>query len=321
MRAANSHAQEEVLRVLDFFAENKGKRVVLGQHTQTMEQEELKHIGEITGKLPALCGFELLSYSPNIDYDNSDEECLIEVRNARGTLKKAWEWARMGGLLTFTWHWFSPMYGCGKSFFSANTEFDAARAVTCGTDEYRAFMSDMDYMAGLLKPFCDAHIPILWRPFHESEGDWFWWGHQDKSVVQKLYRMMFDRYVNHFHLDNLIWVYNSPNPACFPGDDVVDIVSRDMYPPEHEHTARAQEYKELAGFADDCHIYAIAETGTLPDVDAIAEEHIPWSYYMTWSKSFCMSEQYTDNAQLIKTYKSDNAITLDKLPRLYDVKE
>lgn len=321
MQAANPHAQKEVIAVLDYFEQNKGSKVVLGQHTQTMGQEELSYIQNVTGKLPALCGFELLAYSPNIDYVNSDEECLIEVRGAEGTLTKAWEWARKGGLLTFTWHWFSPLGGCGKSFFSKCTDFDAAKAVTPGTDENKAMMSDMDYMAGLLRPFCDAHVPILWRPFHESEGDWFWWGYKDKTIVVKLYEIMFDRFVNHFHLDNLIWVYNSPDARCYPGDEFVDIVTRDMYPPAHEHTARSESYEQLATFTDNGHIYAIAETGTLPDVDAIAEQRVPWSYYMTWSLEFCMSEQYTDNEQLKKTYDSKCAVTLDKLPRLYTVRE
>lgn len=96
MRAVNPNAQPEVQRVLDYLEENRGNRLILGQHTQTMEQPELEHIRLITGKLPALCGFELLGYSPNIRPEDSGEECMTEVVNARGTLRKAWEWARLG---------------------------------------------------------------------------------------------------------------------------------------------------------------------------------------------------------------------------------
>ena len=128
MRAVNPNAQPEVQRVLDYLEENRGNRLILGQHTQTMEQTELEHIRRITGKLPALCGFELLGYSPNIRPEDSGEECMTEVVNARGTLRKAWEWARLGGLITFTWHWFSPLGGRDKSFYSENTDFSASRA-------------------------------------------------------------------------------------------------------------------------------------------------------------------------------------------------
>ena len=182
MRAVNPNAQPEVQRVLDYLEENRGNRLILGQHTQTMEQPELEHIRLITGKLPALCGFELLGYSPNIRPEDSGEECMTEVVNARGTLRKAWEWARLGGLITFTWHWFSPLGGRDKSFYSENTDFSASRAAQSGTPENAAFLNDLDYMAGLLRSFSDEHIPILWRPFHEAEGSWFWWG---REGVQK----------------------------------------------------------------------------------------------------------------------------------------
>ena len=150
MGLTNKNAQDEAKRLFDFLWENRGRKIILGQHTQTMEQAELAFIREVTGELPALCGFELLAYSPNIRYEESGEACLKEVYEAGQTLKKAWEWAKMGGLITFTWHWFSPLYGRDKSFYTENTDFNAELAVTPGTPEYYAFLSDMDYMAGLL---------------------------------------------------------------------------------------------------------------------------------------------------------------------------
>ncbi len=317
MRSINKKAQKEVNSVLDYLEEIRGKKIILGQHTQTLEQEELSYIKNITGELPALCGFELLGYSPNIKLDDSSEECLAEVREAQGTLKKAWEWAEKGGLLTFTWHWFSPLGGRDKSFFTKNTDFNAALAVTDETPEHYALMSDMDYMAGVLKPFCDEHIPILWRPFHECEGDWFWWSNYGKGTVRKLYRMMYDRYVNHFGLNNLIWVFNSPMAECYPGDDVIDIITRDMYPPAHEHTAHYEELCELKDVTHGDKLCAIAETGTIPDVAAVCEGNIPWSWFMTWSKEFCMSEEYTSNEALKRAYSYKNSVTLDRLPKLY----
>lgn len=101
----NPNAQEEVKRVLQYLSSIEGKQVILGQHTQTMGQEELVYIYRVTGELPALCGFELLAYSPNIN-EKSDEECLSEVRAAAGTLKRAWDWAYKGDSL--------PLHGIGS---------------------------------------------------------------------------------------------------------------------------------------------------------------------------------------------------------------
>ena len=318
MKSVNPNAQPEVLRVLDYLEELRGKKILLGQHTQTIPQEELQTIQRVTGKLPALCGFELLGYSPNIRPEDSGEECMNEVINARGTLRKAWEWARRGGLITFTWHWFSPLGGRDKSFFSENTDFSASRAATPGTPENAALINDLDYMAGLLRPFCDEHIPILWRPFHEAEGNWFWWGREGAEPCKKLYRLMFDRFVNRHHLDNLIWVQNSPKPENYPGDDVVDIISRDLYPPEHQHTDLAKEYAEILQVTSADKLAAVAEIGTIPDVPALTANNVPWCWFMTWSGGFTNSEKFTSFAELRRAYSCENAVTLDKLPKLYN---
>ena len=119
-----------------------------------------------------------------------------------------------------------------------------------GTPEYEALLSDMDMMAALLKPFCRAAIPILWRPFHEGEAGWFCWGAKGPQVLQKLWRIMYDRYVNHHHLYNLLWVWNAPKRECYPGDDVVDIISRDMYPEKHCHTSQKEKYDDLLKITD-----------------------------------------------------------------------
>jgi hypothetical protein len=158
---SDKNAVQEVRNVLDYLSEIRGKKIITGQHTQTMAQEELHNIIRITGKEPALLGFELLSYSPNINYLDTDEECITEVEENRGTLQRAWEWAAKGGLITFTWHWFSPLGGHSKSFFTQNTDFDPMQALIEGTPENAALMADMDCMAGILRPFGDKHIPIL----------------------------------------------------------------------------------------------------------------------------------------------------------------
>ncbi len=313
----NPNAQDCVKNVMKYLSDITYKQIITGQHTQTMAQEELSHIEKVTGKLPALVGFELLSYSPNINYFDTDDECMKEVTENYGTLKKAWEWAEKKGLITFTWHWFSPLGGRSKAFFTDNTDFDAAKAVIDGTAENIALISDMDMMAGLLRPFCDKHIPILWRPFHEGDGNWFWWGAKGAEPLKKLWKIMYDRFTNIHKLNNLIWVWNAPTPECYPGDDTVDIISRDMYPPEHEHTSQSEMYYDLMKITKQSKITIIGETGTLPSAKAIAEERVGWVSYMTWSQVFCLTEKFNTNDALKEMYSSPYSVTKDKLPVLY----
>lgn len=313
----NHYASPEVKAVLKYLAEISGKGIIIGQHTKAKKQEELSYILEVTDKEPALCGFELLAYSPNINYCNSDNECLQEVEENKNTLEEAWKWAEKKGLITFTWHWFSPIGGHDKAFYAANTDFDASKAVIEGTKEYEALLSDMDYMAGILKTFREKNIPILWRPFHEADGTWFWWGYRGPEVAKKLYRLMYDRYTNYHHLDNLIWVWNSPKKEGYVGDDVCDVISRDMYPPAHEHTDQKKAYDELVTITQEEKITAIAEIGTIPSVPELAKTKVPWAWFMTWCTEHVTSEKYTDKEELKRAYQHDYAITLDKLPTLY----
>lgn len=310
-------AQPGVRQILQYLSDITYDQVVTGQHTQTMAMEELRHIRAVTGKSPALLGFELLSYSPNINYLDTDDDCMTEVAQNYGTLKNAWEWASQKGLITFTWHWFSPLGGRAKSFFSEHTDFDASRAVIAGTPENKALLSDMDVMAGLLRPFCDRGIPILWRPFHEGDGGWFWWGARGAETVKRLWHIMFARYTKTHGLHNLIWVWNSQVPQCYPGDDVVDIISRDMYPEPHTHTSQSAMYHELLQITAQPKIALIGETGTVPDADAIHAEKIGWASFMSWSKQYCLSEEYTTAAYLKQLYDSPHTVTLDGLPTLY----
>lgn len=108
-----------------------------------------------------------------------------------------------------------------------------------------------------------------------------------------------------------------PNLRCYPGVDVVNIISRDMYPPAHEYTSQSEMYHQLIGITEQPQIALIGETGTLPSAKAIAEEQIGWTSSMTWSHEFCIGEDYNTKAALKEMYHSSCAVTKDSLPRLY----
>ncbi len=313
----NINATPEAKAVLKYLSDISGNGIIIGQHTKTKKQEELSYIREITGKEPALCGFELLSYSPNINYDNCSGECLAEVNENKDTLEEVWKWAEKKGLITFTWHWFSPIGGTDKSFYAKNTEFNPEKALIDGTEENKAFLSDMDDMAGILKKFQEKKVPILWRPFHEAEGAWFWWGSRGYEVAKQLYRFMYDRYTNYHKLNNLIWVWNSPVVSGYVGDDYCDVISRDMYPPAHQHTDQKDAYIELLQITEEKKIAAIAETGTIPSVTELSLTRVPWAWFMTWCTEHVTSDKYTNKAELNLAYNHEYAVTLDKLPELY----
>ena len=92
-----------------------------------------------------------------------------------------------------------------------------------------------------------------------------------------------------------------------------------MYPPAHEHTAREKEYEGMVKINPSDKILAIGETGVLPDVDSCVNSGRAWAYYMTWSRVFCLSEEYNSYDYMRKLYASEHAVTLSDLPKLYEV--
>ncbi|MCR5096127.1 MAG: glycoside hydrolase family 26 protein [Erysipelotrichaceae bacterium] len=312
IRCANPNATEKARELLSYLYEVAGRKIITGQHTQTKPMEEISYIKEVTGKAPKLYGFELLAYSPNINYEDASYECLKEVEENKGTLDTAMDLAEHEDvILTLTFHWYSPLYGRDKSFYQKNTEFDARRILIQGSEEKKAFYHDMEVIGEHLKRFRQADIPILWRPFHEADGDWFWWGSKGPEVARELYKLMFDYYVNELHLDNLLWVWNCPKREGYPGDDYVDVISVDVYNTFKFATDYERDYLNLIKETTKNKVCALAEVGYIPDIDQLKESQVPWAYYMCWSKEFCIGEQYNSKEDLKHMYESDYSITND----------
>lgn len=310
-KPVNKNASKEACELLEYLVETAGKQIISGQHTQTIPMEEISYIREKTGKEPKLRGFELLSYSPNINYDDASEPCLTEVYENRGTLEEALKWGiSSDGILTFSFHWFSPLGGRDKAFYSEHTDFDPEQVLIQGTKEREAFFSDLDRIAELLMPFRDAHIPVLWRPFHESDGKWFWWGRKGPKVACELYKLVYHLFVDEYHLDNLLWVWNCRLSDGYPGDEYVDVISVDIYLEKSYKTDYKKEYEELISNTTKNKVAALAEIGYLPDIDMLSESKVPFAYFMTWSKEFIIGEQYNSVESLREVYASPYVVTL-----------
>ena len=95
----------------------------------------------------------------------------------------------------------------------------------------------------IIKEFCEKKIPIIWRPFHEADGTWFWWGAKGCKVAKELYLYMFHRYTEVHNLNNLIWVWNSSDKENYVGDDYCDVISVDYYVPERTYTDYKEHYE------------------------------------------------------------------------------
>lgn len=310
-KPVNKNATKKAAELLKYLADTAGNGILTGQHTQTNPMEEYNLIHQYTSCYPKVVGFELLSYSPNINYNDASEECLTEVYENKDTLSTALRIAKTtDSILVFCFHWFSPLGGRDKSFYSKNTDFDAEKVLIKDSDEQKAFYSDLEKIAKELEVFKEQDIPILWRPFHEVEGTWFWWGNKGGRVAREMYIMMFDLFVNVYHLDNLLWVWSSPTSESYPGDKYVDVIGWDIYLPEKDYTDYSSHYEKLIQNTTKNKVPALTEVGYIPDIEKLSKSRVPWAYYMTWSKEFCLEEGYNTFQDLQKAYDNPYSIKL-----------
>ena len=160
-----------------------------------------------------------------------------------------------------------------------NLENNCAAEVLPGGKYNAQFTAYLDIIADYALGLQEANIPVLFRPFHENTGGWFWWGSAttDKETYNAMFRYTHD-YLESRGVHNFLYVYSPNGPVTYedyaeryPGDDYVDIVAFDYYDDYNSYPA---EYSEafmtslnetcaaVKRFADEHgKVAAIAETG------------------------------------------------------------
>ncbi len=257
-------------------------------------------IKDVAGDYPAVYGWELggleLDQTKNLDEVPFDQmQQFIKDGYARG------------GVITISWHSYSP-FGKGISAWDT-THGTVASIIPGGVNHelYKTWLSKVAVFFESLKGSNGEMIPVLFRPFHELTGSWFWWGKNNCSAsdYKALWRFTFDYLHTQKNLHNILWVYNTGGDfktkeeylERYPGDDVVDIVSFDTY--------QSGDPKKSEGFvkntnlllgmvgqiaAEKNKLFALAETGfeSVPNekwwtetlLKAIGDNKI--SYVLVW---------------------------------------
>ncbi|HOQ36557.1 MAG TPA: glycosyl hydrolase [Acetivibrio sp.] len=317
----NPNATQEAKALMCYLVDIYGKHILSGQqeicgsHNYEGSEAEFTYIKQKTGKMPAVRGFDFMNYRGNgLMWDDLCAERVIEWYNEKN------------GIPTVCWHWFSPG-DIGKkadsSFYTESTTFSISKALTPGTEENIALLNDIEFMAGKLKQVQDAGVPILFRPLHEAEGGWFWWGAEGPEPCVKLYRLLYDKFTNEYGLNNLIWVWTSydyeTSAAWYPGDDVVDIVGYDKYNAKDglpNGSAISSTFYNLVKLTGGKKLVTMSENDTIPRVSNLINENAGWLYFCPWYGWWLTGEQNNPVDWLVEMYQSEYCITLDELPDL-----
>ena len=280
---ANPRATAEARALLRTIQQISGRRILSGQHNTPRELSFYSdEAARITGHAPAVWGQDF-GFSADGDMDG--------VMYRQAVIDEAKKQHAAGSIVTLMWHAVRPTEDEPVTFLGSICDGmlpdDEWRdLLTPGTEVHARWTRQVDVIAGFLAQLRDAGIPVLWRPYHEMNGSWFWWGGREgERGYQALYRQLYSRFVDHHRLDNLVWVWNTNAPrgdaaayaGFYPGHDVVDILAADVYGNDY----RRSHHDQLVELAEGRPI-ALGEVGILP-TPAILASQPQWAWFMTWT--------------------------------------
>ena len=286
-------ASAQACAVLEYIYSVNGEFVLSGQHGA----KETEYVHSCTGRYPAILGQDLI-------HEDKNEEVISN------TIK----WWRAGGIPTLMWHWGAP--GKGPGYENSKKGIDIERCFQTGTPEYEALWTDLRRIADHLTVLRDADVPVLWRPMHECDGNWFWYGKGTGEQFCRVWRLMFDYFTKERKLNNLIWVLchsGEPKPEFNPGEGYYDLAGADSYNTER---IREEMYRKVQAIHGDKKPVPYHECGTIPDPDMCAEAGVNWSWWMLWSGEHAKA---FDQNELRRLYAHDKVITFEELPDIMDL--
>lgn len=155
-------------------------------------------------------------------------------------------------------------------------------AIKTGGAQEAQFLAYLDRLATFLASLTDAGgnlIPVIWRPFHEVNGNWFWWAGTDRaSDLILVWRKMVDYLRDTKGVTNLLYCWNLAGAqgsigSFWPGPTYVDIISLDVYDNTANTTASLSNQGQTA--TDYADLLARATTHSKPLI--LAEVGYSWA--------------------------------------------
>lgn len=301
-KLVDRNAMKEVVSLYTYLkAVGNTNKVLYGHQNDTHHKAVLQGVNtnsdtkDITGSIAAIVGIDSLSLTGD-ELDLSSEEAKNGVTLIQKAANIGISAAEEGAIITMSAHMpnFALVYEKGKNEKGDYNFTGYTPDVTTGNvvsrimpdgDLNGVFLAYLDLIAEYGKIMEEHKVPVLFRPFHENNGSWFWWG-QDfcsekeyKDLYQ--YTVAYLRDIKQVH--SFLYVYSPNGPfkdeedylSRYPGDQFVDVLAFDMY---HDNpVAEASKDTWFVSFRQ--MVQLIQEIGNRKDkLSAVAETGIRKDY-------------------------------------------
>jgi hypothetical protein len=255
-------------------------------------------VKDVCGDYPAVYGWEI----GHLELGDTYSLDSVYFDNIKGWIKSVYQ---NGGINTISWHLRNPYTG-GSSWDTSSKKVVAS--ILPGGEKHKLYCTYLDRLAEFLldlKTDDGTFIPILFRPYHEHTGSWFWWGKNLCTVedYKALWHFTVDYLQNKKGIHHLLYTYSTDRFKTtdeylerYPGDEIIDILGFDLYDrgPDYGDLLKncAEKVSKLA--LEKGKIATLSETG-----GPIASNHSWWtktvlhslqsselSYVLVWRNPF-----------------------------------
>nr|WP_294894425.1 glycosyl hydrolase [uncultured Pedobacter sp.] len=313
----------------------------------------MSDIKEVTGAFPAVYGWDLLdiaSFQRNGWFDEQANIIRTQTVNAY----------KRGGINTYCWHYWNPVAskspgqdpskseGKNAPFYYKDEPTPAVSQILPGGSSNAVFKMSLDRVADYIKSIKSDDgklVPVIFRPFHEMDGDWFWWGktHCTTQQYKELYQYTVEYLRDEKQVHNVLFAWSPDRGLAsneqqyltyYPGDDYVDVLGMDQYEDLKTATgitSASNKLKIMSDYAAKANkIAALTETG-LADITqsdwytqvlfkALTKQKVNISYAMVWyngSNYYTPYKGHPAEADFIKFKNTSNIVFGDKVPDFY----
>ncbi len=310
-------------------------------HIWSSDNDKRGDLKEICGSHPAIIGADFGGLCSN-DPTKVAEKKQKLAKLIRDTYKR-------GGVTTICWHATNPIND--KSFYWEKSQEEAVAAMLPGGEANAKYRSWLENIAEVMQLAKEA--PVIFRPFHEFDGDWFWWGASHCSVEDfiALWRYTVEYLRDELGVHNMLYAFS---PDCkfesedeflarYPGDEYVDIIAFDEYwdfrPDGANDPSLALKksiiVSDIARKRDK--IAAMSETGLEGVTDPtwysktllpiLKNERVNFAYVMVWRNSnyssghhFAPFKGHAAESDFVEFYNDDFTIFEDGIGKIYKLK-
>lgn len=223
--------------------------LTIGYSTCLNDRITSSDIKDVIGDNPAFIESDFMWYG-NKEFQKWDMEAMRQAH-------------KRGNVVGYCWHMAGPLsqsFGTRDKNGEYTQDINLVKRILSNKDrsanpDLDWYLSQIDTIA--IPVFKALDFPLIYRPFHEMTGDWFWWGRlSGPENYVKLYRLTVD-YLRSAGIRNLLYCWAPDKDAdmrYYPGDEYVDILGYDAYEPGLKpyitETILIQELGKLVEYAE-----------------------------------------------------------------------